>query len=337
MAHDDDHASPEQDVSLARDALAKGDLGHALHHIGCALASNPMQQEWMGVLNQVVGQIAQQPDPLSLVTIEGDTSFIDGANRAFVLAWLRKWEEALDLITDVAEVRPDVPYLLWAEWWLTQPGAIESMTWDQFAGGILVDLMKIAASCPPKMDKDDPRYVNVQAAARIIGLIRNVHGNRSFVWIVASVIGRRLGANDDVLAMAQHAYKLEAAWNSATTVANVLRDLGRLDEARQWFHRAMDHDQDAVGAWLDCGDMMLDADRLDDAIAEYQRVLKKEPDHPWAVPSLRYAEYKKLGDPNRKLALLRMTEQGDGNERAQELAHRLDPPRPFVTFLPRPA
>src|SRR5579862_529022 len=220
----DDHSSPEADVAQAQQALAQGDLGHALHHIGCALASNPMNQEWMGVLNQVVGQIAQRPDPLSFVQLEGDTSFIDGANRAYVLAWLRKWDEALDLITDVAEVRPDIPYLLWAEWWLTQPGAIQSMTWEQFAGGILVDLMKIASRCPPKMDPKDKRYPNVQAAARIIGLVREAHGQRPFVWIVASIIGRRLGTLDEALAMAQHAYQLEPAWNAATSVANVLRD-----------------------------------------------------------------------------------------------------------------
>jgi len=77
-----DHGSPEQDVAMARQALAQNDLGHALHHIGCALASNPMNQDWMGVLNQVVGQICQRPDPLSFVKLEGDTSFIDAANRS---------------------------------------------------------------------------------------------------------------------------------------------------------------------------------------------------------------------------------------------------------------
>ena len=333
----DDHSSPEADVAQARQALAQNDLAHALHHIGCALASNPMNQDWMGVLNQVVGQIAQRPDPLSFVKLEGDTSFIDAANRSYVLAWLRKWEEALDLITDVAEVRPDIPYLLWAEWWLTQPGAIQSMTWDQFKDGILVDLMKIASRCPPKMDKDDKRYPNVQAAARIIGLIRDAHGQQPFVWIVASIIGRRLGTLDEALAMAQHAYQLAPAWNSATSVAHVLGDQGKLDDARKWFHKAIDLDTEGTRAWTMCGDMFLDAGRLDDAIAEYQHALKADPDDTWAVPSLRYAEYKKYNDPNRKLALLRMTEQGDGNERAQELANRLDPPKRYVTYLPRPA
>jgi tetratricopeptide (TPR) repeat protein len=336
MSNDGDH-SPEQDVAMARQALAQNDLGHALHHIGCALASNPMQQDWMGVLNQVVGAIAQRPDPLSFVQLEGDTSFVDAANRSYVLAWMRKWEEALDLITDVAEIRPDIPYLLWAEWWLQQPGAIQAMTWEQFAGGILVDLAKISSKCPVPMEKDDPRLPNVQCAARIIQLIQNVHGNQSFVWFTASMIGRRLGATEDTLAMAQHAFKLEADWKSCIAVANVLRDLKRTDEAAKWFHKAIDYDKEDVSAHLDCGDMYLDAGRLDDAIKEYERVLKKEPDHEWAVPSSMYAHYLQNRDPNRKLALLRMTEAGDGNDRARALAAKLDPPQRYVTYLPRPA
>jgi len=250
---------------------------------------------------------------------------------------MQKWEEALDLITDVAEVRPDIPYLLWCEWWMQQRGAIQSMTWEQFAGGILVDLAKIASKCPVPMAADDKRRPNVECAARIINLIRDVHGNQSFVWFTASMIGRRLGSTEDTLAMAQHAFKIEADWRSCIAVANVLRDLKRTDEAAKWFHKAIDYDKEDVSAYLDCGDMFLDAERWDDAIREYERVLKKQPDHEWAVPSIHFANFKKLGDPNRKLAMLRMTEGGDGNERAQMLANKLDPPFPYVTYLPRPA
>lgn len=335
MAHDDerDHA---QDYAIAQEAFAQGDLAHALLHIGCALAGDPMQQEWIGLMNQIAGAIVQRPDALTFVELN-DPSVVEIANRSYVLAWMGQWVEALDLITDAAMMAPEVPYLLWAEWWLQQRGALQSMTWEQFASGILVDLAKIAGKCPVPTDKDDPRLVNLQCAARIIGLIRDTHGTQPFVWFTASMIGRRLGSTEDTLAMAQHAFQLEASWNNAIAVANVLRDLKRTDEAAKWYARSRDHDKTDLSSHLDCGDMFLDADRLDDAIAEYRRVLEAEPDHDWAVPSLRYAEYLKLKDPNRKLALLRMTEQGDGNDRARALAQRLDPPQAWVTFLPRPA
>ncbi|MCE9575568.1 MAG: tetratricopeptide repeat protein [Deltaproteobacteria bacterium] len=338
MAHDDDHdhPTPEQEIATARQAFASGDLKHALHHVGCALTSNPMHQEYMGLLNQIVGTICARPDAMQLTELEEGPNFVDAAMRSYVLAWMRNWEEALDLITDVAVVRPDIPWLLWAEWWLSQPGVVASITWDEFASGTLVDLAKITQRCPTPMEKDDPRLTNVQAAARIIDSIRGVYGNQGFVWFTAVMIGRRLGSTEQTLEMAQHAFKLDGKSMSAVSVANVLRDLKRTDEAAKWFHKAADIDKEDVSAFLDCGDMYIDAQRWDDAIAEYDKVLKRSPDHTWATPSRYYCYFKKSGDIKAKLALLRETERGDDTQRARELAQSIDPPFPFLTFIPRP-
>ncbi|MCB9564924.1 MAG: hypothetical protein H6708_31450 [Kofleriaceae bacterium] len=334
MAHDHDHPTPEQDAQLARDALAQNDLPHALHHIGCALASNPMHPEWFAVLNDIIGRA---PDPMALVQIEGDVSFIDAANRSYVLAWMRQWEEALDLITDVAEIRPDIPYLLWAEWWLGQPGVAQSLTWEQFARGILVDLAKIASKSPIPTPRDDPRMANLQAAWRIIASIRGLHAQQAFVWFTASMLSRRLGNLDEGLAMAQHAYNLEPAWKNAIGIANIYRDLDKVADAVTWFRKALDHDKDDVSAHLDMGDMFLDHQRWDEGIAEYEKVLRKQADHPWAQASIYYARFKQSGDPTQRLCLLRMTEDDGDTHRARMLARELDPPVPYLTFLPRPA
>ena len=325
--------TPDQDVALARQALAQGDLRHALHHVGCALATNPMHPEWMQLLQQIVGQ---SPDPLSLVELAGETSFVDAANRSYLLAWVRKWEEALDLITDVAEIRPDIPYLLWAEWWFAQQGVAQSLTWEQMARGILVDLVKIAASCPVPTPADDPRLPNLHAAVRLLATIRQLHPRESFVWFASSMLGRRLGSTDETLGFAQHAYQVEPAWKNAIGVANVLRDLKRIEDAASWFRKALEHDRTDVSAHLDLGDMYLDASRWDDAIAEYEKAEKKEPDHPWAVASIHFARFKKTGDPTQRLCLLRLTESDKDPARARQLARVLDPPVPFVTHLPRP-
>jgi tetratricopeptide (TPR) repeat protein len=327
----DDH-TPEQDVAIAREALAKGDLPHALHHLGCALASNPVQPEWMQLLQQIVGQAR---DPLALVELGEEASYVDAANRSYCLAWVRRWEEALDLITDVAEIRPDIPYLLWAEWWFTQQGVAQSLTWEQMASGVLVDLAKIASKCPIPMEADDPRLANVQASARILAWLRHLHANQSFVWFTSVLVARRLGTTEESLGWAHQGYQLEPGWRNAIGVANALRDLKRLDEAAQWYRKAREHDRDDVSALLDCGDMFLDAGRLDEAIAEYEKALAKEADHPWATASIYYARFKQTGDATQRLCLLRMTED-DGGGRARELAERLDPPVPYVTWLPRP-
>ena len=132
----------DQDTALARQALAQRDLPHALHHIGCALTHDPMHRERMQLLNEI---IAAAPDPMALVQLEGDVSFVDAANKSYVLAWMRRWSEAMDLITDVAEIRPDIPYMLWCEWWMSQPGVLASIPLPEIIGGIVVDILKIAS------------------------------------------------------------------------------------------------------------------------------------------------------------------------------------------------
>lgn len=332
----DQPPTPAHDAAIARQALAAGDLPHALHHVGCALASEPMHPEWLPLIQEIVGRIvATERDPLAAVPLANGASFVDAANRSWVLAWMRRWEEALDLVTDVAEVRPDIPYLLWAEWWFAQHGVAQSMSFDQLARGILVDLATIASRCPVPAADDDPRRKNLEAAARLMATIRPIHPRESFVWFLSALIQRRLGTNAESLGWAQQAYQLEPAWKNAIGVANALRDLGRLEDAKAWYDRAVGHDQDDVSAHLDTGDMFLDAGRWDDAIAAYERALAKEPDHPWATPSIHYARFKRSGDPTQRLCLLRLTE-GDDPGRALELAERLDPPQAYVTNLPRP-
>jgi tetratricopeptide (TPR) repeat protein len=324
----------DQDTALARQALAQRDLPHALHHIGCALTHDPMHRERMQLLNEI---IAAAPDPMALVQLEGDVSFVDAANKSYVLAWMGRWVEALDLVTDVAEIRPDVPYLKWCEWWMSQPGVLASIPLPEIIGGIVVDILKIASRCPIPTEADDARKPTLESGARILAAIRQLHPAEGMLWFGSSMVARRIGATGEALQFAQHAYQIDPSWKAAVGVANALRDAKRVDEAAQWFAQALKHDPKDVSAHLDCGDMMLDADRLTDAQQQYDAALKKEPDHPWATASNLYIRYLTNKDAPTKLALLRLTEAEPPNHRAEELYEKLDPPRLYLNRLPHPA
>ena len=332
-----DHAdpTPEQEIATARQALAAGDLPHALHHVGCALASNPMHPEWMALLNQVIGAA---PDPMKLAEVGENPSYIDAANRAYILAWMRRWEEALDLITDVAEVRPDIPYMLWCEWWLSQPGMLQSMTLDSIMRGIVVDILKIASSCPAPTPKDDPRLPSLESGARVLGQIRTAFPQEGMLWFGSSMVARRLAQADEALSFAKYAYQIDPSWKSAIGVANALKDGKKFDEAATWFRKALDHDKDDVSAHLDLGDMFLDLARYDEALREYERAMKKQPDHPWALASSYYTRWKQNpADLNHRIALIRLTEGDQRNDRARALCDLIDPPKLYANRLPHPA
>lgn len=327
--------TPEQEIATAQAALAAGDLPHALHHVGCALSHNPMHPEWMQLLNQVIGSA---PDPMKLADVGDNPSFVDAANRAYILAWMRQWEEALDLITDVAEIRPDIPYMLWCEWWLSQPGMIQSLSVDAIMRGIAVDILKIAGACPVPTPKDDPRLPSLESGARVLAGLRNQHPTQGMLWFGSSMVARRLARTDEALAFAQEAYKVDPSWNSAIGVANALRDGKQFDQAARWFRKALDHDKDDVSAHLDLGDMFLELTRYDEALREYDLAMKKEPDHPWALASSYYTRWKQNPqDLNHRIALIRLTEGNQPNRRARELCDLIDPPKLYVNRLPHPA
>ena len=75
--------SPEQDMAIARDALAKNDLPHAAHHIAWALQADPENQDALGLLDQI---IAAAPDAAALVPMQSSMSSAEAAVHAYIRA-----------------------------------------------------------------------------------------------------------------------------------------------------------------------------------------------------------------------------------------------------------
>ncbi|MCC7539658.1 MAG: tetratricopeptide repeat protein [Deltaproteobacteria bacterium] len=319
-------------VQTAHEALGCGDLMHALFHISSALATDPTHREWLTVLHEVMRRAA---DPLAIVRLdEAKSDFISAATRAYVLAAKGRLAEALPLLAEVAEVRPDVGYLVWAEQWLAQPGAARSLSLDVACGRVLAPLLKMVSRAPSPMASDDPRLPNVRHARAIVAALREAHPAEPFLWFGGSMIARRLGLFDEGIALAEKAYALEGAWKNAIGIACAYRDANRPDEAVRWYKNALQHDPDDLSARLDIGDTLLDAKRFAEAGVAYDEVLAREPDHPWALPSKIFVLHETTKDPGHELELMRITETGSG--RAWDLFCRIRKAEPYLHFLPPP-
>src|SRR5262245_46354539 len=104
--------SPDDDVALARRALADGDPQHAATHLAAALAVDPLRTDWLALLDQTLDAA---PDPLALAPIGGDRPPYFGtvAVHAYALAKLGRVGEAVDVLCQLVLAAPHVPFLEW--------------------------------------------------------------------------------------------------------------------------------------------------------------------------------------------------------------------------------
>ncbi len=328
----EDQQKAEQEAATATEALARGDLFNASMHIADALTFEPMNQQWLQVLGQVHG--ATQ-DPLSLVPVgAGQINFATGAARAYFLMLQGQWTECLDLLMQVALIRPDVPYLEWAAQWF-QAAHAQAVPKEALLSSVNSPMVRLVEGIPCPMDEHDPRRRTVMAAERVMATLCEAHPNVALFFFAGSMVARRLGANDEAIRLAQQAVKLEPGWHSCVALACAHRDASKVDQAVACFREAMTYEPDDISPLLDAADSLLDAERYQDAISTYGEVLEHQPDHPWATPSVTYARFKLEGNPEDRTTLLRARET-EHNHRAWDLADMLDPPAPYINLLPGP-
>jgi tetratricopeptide (TPR) repeat protein len=322
--------TPDQEVVLARQAFAHGDLGHALHHVGCALSSNPTRQDWIGLLDGILRR-ADNPLALTEPAEDEEMSFVTGASRAYTYAIRGEWNDAFSILTQVVGARPDIPYLAWAEGWLGHFG--RGLEWDDLLPNLVVPLVK---KLPQLAGPDDPCTANLRHAANICALLRQWHPHQGFVWYASSSIARKMGAHAESIPFAQQGLAVEPSFLTSIALACALRDAGQIDAAIAAYHDARRHDSEDITTFLDIGDMLIGASRFAEAAQIYGQVLAKDPQHPWALASAYYARFKAGGNPADRAALLALRDRFPDESRVTDLCDEIDPPVPYFNVLPHP-
>lgn len=304
--------TPEQDIEVAGRAFQKGDLRKAAYHVGCALATDPNNSEWLKLLDKIADT---SPNPLDLAPT-AERNFVGTiAVRAYLLARLKLWGEAFDLLMQIASQIPDIGYLQWAVDWLKSPEA---------AGN--VDVAPIVGFCGRIVDRipdlmADPA-ANRETIARVPTLVeaaiqtQNVPGEAFFSFIV---VLNRLGMVDLMRALSEEAYKKSPNYHTASAMASAARARGDNDVAVTMYREALQYAPHDIQVRLDIGDLLLEAGRYVDAGSAYAEVLHLEHDNPWASPSFYAAQALARGDEASKSRFDVYLEDNPGNQRALDL------------------
>jgi tetratricopeptide (TPR) repeat protein len=324
----DQPRTPAEEASLAQTLLVTQDLVHGAFHLAGALAEDPLNEDWLELVDRYIGAA---PEPLLLAPLnEGPEGNWLGivALRALILGRIDRVPEAVALLLQVVMARPDKPYLDWAISWLErQPSAAQSIDRTgliRFFGSALQRYPGTVITAPDQTE--DLNRLCRFATQTIADPDAEVMLTFSRVALT-----RKLGRLDEALAQADRGYSRHPGYFMASSLASIHDARGDHESWLKWQHIALKHDPKNVPVRLELGDRCLDAGQFADAIRWYEEALGCEPEHPWAVPSLYAARYLQ-GDPGARTQLEAYAAAHPDNQRAASLVRR---GLPYIGFLPQ--
>jgi tetratricopeptide (TPR) repeat protein len=326
--------SPQEEAAHAAEALQKGDLHDAVFHLGIALASDATHPEWRALLDQA---IAATPDPRTLAPLsDGENHIVTVALHAYILAKLGRPADALEILLQVIVALPVheesafLPFLDWAIEWAALPEAAA-----KFPMARVIHLLGWMLEHYPGLilHREMERSVLQQLWLFLQRIPAAVPRDAQFHFGYSSLL-RKLGWLPEALAAAEAGFQEHPCYQTAMALA-MAHEVREDHEA--WLaniRTALEFRPDDNNTRLTVADRLWNLDRKEDAAAWYEEVLEKEPEHPWAKPSLLAVQYELTRDKALLEQLQAYGAEHPDNERVGPLLQKF---MPYIGFLPEPA
>jgi tetratricopeptide (TPR) repeat protein len=321
--------TPEEDAALAHDLFLQGDLQHGSFHLACALASDPLNEDWLALADRYV---EAADDPLALAPLGGDEKgsyFATAALRSYVLRKLGRTGEALNLLLQVNAATPEMPFLAWTIAWLEHDPAagalIDRGHLTRFLGGIV--------SAHPGDHIDDPAICEaLRPVLRLTELTVGDPDPDERLTFTRAALLRKTGHLDEALSLARRAYEATPCYHLASSVAQVYHARNEEEPWREWQETALRHEPGDIPTRNDLGDHYFARGNLAEAERWYREILDLDPGEPWARPSS-LAVRAHQGDKNAENELRAYAADHPDNERASQLGPF---GTPYVDDFPSP-
>jgi tetratricopeptide (TPR) repeat protein len=297
----------EDDLRVASDALGQGDLKHAAHHLADAVAAAPLDLR----VTKLVDRFASVEGALDAVAMGDGVYHGTAALRALLLHRRGRSCEAVDLLWGGLSAASTADYLSCIE------QCLDGLSAGAIDGG--AQLYRSASNAFDGL----PARSKVRAAGllvRIAGLLPE----DDWAFFTACVTTRKAAKRPEAEAQASARVKARPSYPAYVALAGALREKGDYGGAVEAFQNASRLAPDEPGCLLDCGDLLIDLRRHDDALRAYEQALAIAPRHPWAHPSALFLRARG-GDDSARVELLNMAGGDDAPERARELATQLAP------------
>ncbi|MET8910728.1 tetratricopeptide repeat protein [Micromonospora sp. NPDC004551] len=292
MPEDDPALSAEEQLALARLALAEGDLRHAAEHVAGALVQAPTLPEVHETLARIAAASGGDLDLFPL----GHHAFVGAVvARAHLLAAAGRPAEGLDLLAAATGYAPA------AEWaavpWVTAPDLPERLDPERTAR----ILMQVCAAAPDPVPRRlrDPLRPYLTLARNAV----TVHPAHPLLLGAASALARRLGEVPLAVTWASRGVRTQPTKLGEVWLGYAYRSAGRTRDALAALERAVALDPDDLAVYADIAGTLADNGRLDAALDWIDRALARDPTFDCAVHTAHRLRFQRDGDVAHLVAL----------------------------------
>jgi len=253
-----------------------------------ALAFQPQDAEAHNLLDKI---LASHPFPLELTTWDNPpVPYTIAAMRAYTFWRLDRPDDALNIMAEIYQVIEGLPYLPWLNEWLkdtTKLNAVRPVTMAPL-------LFHLSSKIKPGLSPDDHQHLS--NLLETLEAYQEKFEQDSKVGMFLSIMNRKLGNLDRAFTLAYMAYRSHPDYFTADALGNVYRAKGMIEEAVQFYQEALSYDPKDLAIRLDIGDTLCQDGQIEKGLKAYREVLKVEPQHQWAYPSVLY--YQGLLEPD---------------------------------------
>ncbi len=264
----------------ARYALKRMQLKLAAAQAAAAMALDPQNRSHRLLLNEVTSAAR---DPLKLLELRSEGTFYGlAAARAWTLARKGNANEAVSLLTQVVEFRPNAPFLAWADEWRERSDFARKVE-PPVVAALLVRLV----GALQKIEVQSGGLHNLRSALALAEAVASLHPDSVELCAARCRVLRESGEPGEALALAESGPK---SWATRVETALAQRDLRNVDQQIEALQDAIELRPEEASTHLDLGRALTSRGRLEEATRAFDTAKQLAP-APWSRAARSYLSW----------------------------------------------
>ncbi len=341
-------------AEIARQALQTEDFKRSIYHLGLALASDPLRVEWLALLDQWIAAIG--PSGLDLVPLDDNAYFVTieaaksvmnrstpthrmevtplvGKNyharvavHAYILASQGRTKEAIGLIFQLSQAKPEIPYVLWLPRWQDQPGFADALDPQALAvsGSNLIQKYPGTYTFSVQGQAEIKRYLPLFHAAYMALSDKQTSEDFLMMAFIYATLLRKSGAFEEAVHIARAIPPV--SYRTQVALAMAEEAVGNLDASIAAYQQALTFEPNDVAVRNDIGKLFLVQGNHARALTCFEESIQLDPSDPYQQASAYIAYLNYLQKPSAEIWLEKLKNLAQKQSMANRLLYFLEAP-----------